>query len=231
MTTAATETVLFAWSSGKDSALALYELRQSDRWEVTALLTTVTEGYERVSMHGVREALLDEQAAAMGLALHKVRIPIGSSMDEYETRMRAMLEQFAAEGVATVAFGDIFLEDLRKQREAKLSRADMKGLFPIWKRDTSVLARQFIDLGFKAVITCVDTQMLDGAFAGSDYDEGLLDRLPASVDPCGENGEFHTFVYDGPLFERPVAVRKGEVVLRDNRFSFCDLLPAEAIAE
>ena len=225
MSDAITESVLMSWSSGKDSAMALYELGKADRCEVLALLTTVTEGYERISMHGVREALLDGQAAALGVELCKVRIPQNSSMAEYETRMREALEGYLARGVSSVAFGDIFLEDLRKDREEKLALIGMTASFPIWRRDTAELARAFVDAGFRAVITCVDTRTLDGEFAGRAYDRQLLRDLPDGVDPCGENGEFHSFVHDGPIFRRPVAHRIGRVVLRDDRFCFCDLLP------
>lgn len=227
MTTAATESVLLSWSGGKDSAMALYEIGKAGGSQVLALLTTVTEGYERISMHGVREALLEQQAAAVGLRLCKVRIPRNSSMEEYETRMRRTLEHYRDLGVSSVVFGDIRLEDLKKDREDKLARIGLKAAFPIWQRDTAELASTFLDVGFKAVITCVDTQMLDGAFAGRTYDRQLLRDLPAGVDPGGENGEFHSFVYDGPIFRKPVAHRTGQVVLRDDRFCFCDLIPSQ----
>jgi len=219
-----TNKILFAWSSGKDSAMALHELRQSNGREIVALLTTITEGYERISIHGVREELLDSQAASIGLPLTKVWIPQESSLDEYERRMGAALDPFVRQGVSGVAFGDIFLEDLRKDREDKLARVGLTGLFPIWKRDTTELAQQFIGAGFKAIITCVDTEYLDASFAGRAFDEQLLADLPAGVDPCGENGEFHSFTYDGPIFSSPIACRNGEVVLRNNRFCFCDLI-------
>ena len=216
--------ILFAWSSGKDSAMALHELRRSSACEIVGLLTTITEGYERISIHGVREELLDGQAASIGLPLTKVWIPQESSLDEYERRMGAALDPFVRQGVSGVAFGDIFLDDLRKDREDKLARVGLAGFFPIWKRDTAELARRFISAGFKAIITCVDTEVLDASFAGRAFDEQLLTDLPAGVDPCGENGEFHSFTYDGPIFSNPIACRKGEVVLRNNRFCFCDLI-------
>jgi len=221
----AAEKVLFAWSSGKDSAMALHELQQGGECEIVGLLTTITEGYERVSIHGVREELLDEQAASIGLPLTKVWIPQESSLDEYERRMGAALDPFVSQGVSGVAFGDIFLEDLRKDREDKLARVALAGFFPIWKRDTTELAQRFIGAGFKAIVTCVDTEFLDASFAGRAFDEQLLADLPAGVDPCGENGEFHSFTYDGPIFNSPIACRKGEIVLRNNRFCFCDLIP------
>ena len=216
--------ILLAWSGGKDSALALHEFGAAGDREIVALLTTITEGYDRVSMHGVREALLDRQADSVGLPLTKVRIPKDSSLAEYEARMGEALAHHKRLGVSSVAFGDVFLEDLRKDRESKLARMALKALFPIWKRDTAELARRFVELGFKAVITCVDTHMLDGAFAGRAFDERFLADLPEGVDPCGENGEFHSFVHDGPIFARPVAHEVGETVLQDGRFCFCDLL-------
>ena len=218
-----TDKILFAWSSGKDSAMALHELQQGNGCEIVGLLTTITEGYERISIHGVREELLDSQAASIGLPLTKVWIPQESSLDEYERRMGAALDPFVRQGVSGVAFGDIFLDDLRKDREDKLARVGLAGLFPIWKRDTTELAKRFIGAGFKAIITCVDTEYLDASFTGRAFDEQLLGDLPAGADPCGENGEFHSFTYDGPIFSSPIACRKGEVVLRNNRFCFCDL--------
>ena len=220
-----TESVLLSWSGGKDSALVLHELVKDFRWRVTALLTTVTEDYDRTSMHGVRRVLLEEQAAAVGLPLEVVFITAGADTAQYERRMRETLERRKAGGTNTVAIGDLFLEDLRKYREDKLAQVGMSAVFPIWGRDTVELAHTFIRLGFRAVLTCVDTQALDRSFAGREYDERLLAELPEDADPCGENGEFHTFVYDGPVFGRPVGFTRGDVVLRDNRFCFCDLLP------
>jgi len=219
------EKAILSWSGGKDSALALYELRRTGLYDVVGLVTTVTEDYGRVSMHGVREALLAEQAEALGLALLCVTIPADCSNEVYEKRMRKLLEEQTAFGVFTVAFGDIFLEDLRQYRESRLAEVSMKAVFPLWKRDTRSLARSFVQLGFKAVVTCVDSQALDGWFAGRDFDESFLRDLPAGVDPCGENGEFHSFVWDGPVFARPVPIERGEVVVREGRFWFCDLLP------
>lgn len=197
--------LLLAWSSGKDSALALHELRRAGASEVVGLLTTLTEGYDRVSMHGVREALLDRQAESLGLPLTKVRISQDSSLEEYGRRMGAALERHVSRGLSGVAFGDIFLEELRKDRQAKLAQLGLRGEFPLWQCDTVKLSRKFIDLGFKAVITCVDTEALDESFAGRTFDETFVRDLPRGVDPCGENGEFHSFVYDGPVFGHPVA--------------------------
>jgi uncharacterized protein (TIGR00290 family) len=219
------EGVLLTWSGGKDSAMALHELRSGGASEVLALLTTVTEQYDRVSMHGVRTALLERQAESLSLPLERIYIGKDASNDEYEARMREKLVYYQARGASSVAFGDLFLEDVRQYREENLSRVGMRGLFPLWGRDTAELARSFIDLGFKAVITCVDTNALDGAFVGRDFDGQFLSELPPSVDPCGENGEFHSFVYGGPLFRSEIRYKRGEIVLRDSRFCYCDLIP------
>ena len=219
--------VIFTWSGGKDSTMALYELQREKRYEVAALLTSVTEDYDRISMHGVRRVLLEQQAQSLGYPLEIVYLTKNSSNEEYEARLKEKLLQYKARGVSSAVFGDIFLEDLRKYRENNLAQVGMKGIFPIWKRDTGELAHTFIDLGFKAVITCIDSNVLDKRFAGRTYDERFLSELPASVDPCGENGEFHSFVYDGPIFRNKIHLRKGRVVLRDNRFYFCDLVPVQ----
>lgn len=219
-----TEKVLFTWSGGKDSVLALYEIQKRDDQEVVALLTTLTEGYDRISMHGVRSILLEHQANSLGLPIEKVYISKNSSNEEYEAKMGEVLQKYLTRGVSSVVFGDIFLEDLRKYREDNLSKIGMKAIFPIWKRNTVELARGFIDLGFKAVITCVDSNVLDKAFVGRLYDQQFLSELPSTVDPCGENGEFHSFVYDGPIFEKRVSYTKGEIVFRDNRYWYCDLM-------
>ena len=215
--------VIFCWSGGKDSALALHEIRQQG-FEVAALITTVTQGYERVSIHGVRDVLLDAQAHSIGIALEKVYIPQNSSNSDYESAMEKLLNRWYDRGVAKVVFGDIFLEDLRQYREKNLARAGMETIFPLWKQDSAVLGRRFIDQGFKAIITCVDTLALPASFCGRYYDASFLADLPASVDPCGENGEFHSFVFDGPIFKKSVPFKVGECVLRDNRFQYCDLL-------
>ena len=219
------EKVLFTWSGGKDSALALYEIQKRDDQEVVALLTTLTEDDDRISMHGVRSILLEHQANSLGLPIEKVYLSKNASNEECEAKMREVLQKYLSAGISSVVFGDIFLEDLRKYREDNLSKIGMKAIFPIWKRDTVELARGFIDLGFKAVITCIDSNFLDKTFVGRLFDRQLLSELPANVDPCGENGEFHSFVYDGPIFQKKVLYTKGEVVLRDNRFWFCDLMP------
>ncbi len=223
------EKIILSWSGGKDSAMSLYEIQKNSSNEISALLTTVTEDYDRISMHGVRRALLEQQAASLGLPLEKIYITKNATNDEYEAKMKARLMEYKGRGVSSVAFGDIFLEDLRKYREENLSKTGMKGIFPIWKRDTTELAGAFIDLGFKAVISCIDSKVLDKTFVGRLYDKQFLVDLPSSVDPCGENGEFHSFVYDGPIFREKIALTFGEIVLRDNRFYFCDLIPAEGI--
>ena len=219
------EEILFCWSGGKDSAMALHALQREQRHRVTSLLTTITEGYDRISMHGVRRELLERQAAALRLPLNAVMIPPQCVNATYEARMNATLALHFERGLRFVAFGDIFLEDLRAYRERNLAQAGMEALFPIWKRDTRELAREFIAQGFRAIAVCVDPRVLDASFAGRELDAAFFAGLPQGVDPCGENGEFHTFVCDGPIFHEPVRVRTGETVVRDG-FCFCDLLPA-----
>jgi uncharacterized protein (TIGR00290 family) len=221
-----TEKIIFTWSGGKDSAMALYELQKTGKYQISVLLTTVTEGYDRISMHGVRQILLEQQAQSLAISLEKVLISKVSSNEEYEAKMREVLIKYRDGGVLSVAFGDIFLDDLKKYREDKLSLVGMKGIFPLWKRNTTNLAQTFINLGFKTVITCVDSKVLDKKFCGRDYDDEFLADLPDGIDPCGENGEFHSFVYDGPIFKEKIIFTKGDIVLRDNRFYFCDLIPA-----
>jgi len=220
------EKVVFAWSGGKDSALALHALLESDRYDVVSLLTTVSEQYDRVSHHGVRVELLRQQADAIGLCLHEIYLHQDHcSLEDYEAVMEKAMLEYKAKDVLTVAFGDIFLQDLREYRERNLAKVGMNAIFPIWKRDTAEIVRTFIDLGFKAYLTCVDGEKLGEAFAGRSIDADLVRDLPDGVDPCGENGEFHSYVYDGPIFQRPVEFRVGEVVLRDVRY-FADLVPS-----
>jgi len=220
------EKILFSWSGGKDSAIALYHVKKSKSFEILSLLTTVTEDYARVSMHGIRKELLQSQANSLELPLSQVLISKDRSNQEYESKMRDILAKYQNRGVSLVVFGDIFLEDTRKYREDKLSEIGMKGIFPLWKKDTKELAHSFIDLGFKAVISCIDSKVLGKEFVGKDFDKEFLSKLPGSVDPCGENGEFHSFVYDGPIFKEKIPHKLGEVVLRDERFYYCDLIPA-----
>jgi len=219
------ESIIMTWSGGKDSALALYELRKDARYSVKALLTTVTKDYGRISMHGVREALLEEQAESLGIPLKKIEISANSSHEEYKNKMKNALEFYKSQGLESVAFGDIFLEGIRSYREENLSKVGMKAIFPLWGKDTSCLAKLFIELGFKTILTCVDTKLLDGKFTGREFDEQLLSELPEIIDPCGENGEFHTFVYDGPIFKNKIGFVKDKIVIKDNRFCYCDLLP------
>jgi uncharacterized protein (TIGR00290 family) len=220
-----TEKTIALWSGGKDSALALYETMKSGSFEVLELLTTVTLYYDRISVHGVRRVLLERQAEALGVPLEEMFIPKGASDMEYERELLKLLMKQRTNGVALVVCGDIFLEDVRKYRERLIEKAGLKGVFPLWNRNTTELARTFLKLGFKAVVTVVDSNVLGKDFAGRDYDEKFLSDLPVNVDPCGENGEFHSFVYDGPIFSKRVLFKKGGVLLRDNRFYHCDLLP------
>ena len=219
------EKILFTWSGGKDSALALYELQKSRQFEIAALITTVTTDYDRISMHGVRNVLLKQQVESLGLPLETIQISKESSNQEYEAKISDIFKLYREKGVFSVAFGDIFLADLRKYREDNLAKVGLKGLFPLWKRDTEDLALKFIELGFKAVISCVDSEFLDRSFAGRAFDKKFLSDLPENVDPCGENGEFHSFVFDGPIFRDKILYEEGNIVLRDNRFYYCDLLP------
>jgi uncharacterized protein (TIGR00290 family) len=218
------EKVIVAWSGGKDSTLALYKILENSRYEVLDLLTTMTKDYERDSVHGVRYVLLEQQVSSLGFRLERMLISKGASNEEYKREMLKTLTRHLAVGVFSVVFGDIFLEDVRKYREQALAVVGMKGIFPLWKRDTKELSRTFINLGFKAIIVSIDTDFLGEDFVGREYDEQFLSDLPENVDPCGENGEFHSFVYDGPIFHERVLFKKGENVLRENRFCYCDLL-------
>jgi uncharacterized protein (TIGR00290 family) len=215
---------LIAWSSGKDSAWALHEVRRSGEFEITGSVTTVTENFARVSMHGVREELLLAQLEAANLPPRIVRIPFPCPNEIYEARMSAAMAAAKTEGVRHVIFGDLFLEDIRAYRETQLAKAGMTAVFPLWQRPTAALAREMIDAGVKAHLVCVDRAKLPAHFAGRSFDQSLLDDLPAGADPCGENGEFHTFVSACPMFEREIVVRAGETVERDG-FAFTDLMP------
>jgi uncharacterized protein (TIGR00290 family) len=220
------DTLALSWSGGKDSALALRALREEPVTEPVALLTTFTEDYDRVSMHAVRRKLLRAQARATGIELVEIEIPVACVNETYERRMAEAFARPPLDRVGTVAFADLFLADVRAYREERLAAAGRGGLFPLWGRDTAALAREFVDAGFEATLVCVDPSQLDPAFVGRPFDEALLADLPAGVDPCGENGEFHTFVHSGPIFDTPVEVEPGEVVMRDG-FAFQDLLMAQ----
>jgi uncharacterized protein (TIGR00290 family) len=217
------EKIIFCWSTGKDSALSLCRILELAQYEVSCLLTTITEGYDRVGMHGVRRSLFKKQSQALGLISEEVLIPQDCSNGEYESRMQEKLLKYLERGVKKVAFGDIFLEDLRKYREANLAKIGMSGIFPLWRENSLTLAREFISRGFRAIVTCVDSQALGKEFCGAEFNEDFLAKLPESVDPCGENGEFHTFVFSGPILKNEVVFAKDEIVLRNNRFYYCDL--------
>jgi len=218
--------VVLSWSGGKDSALALHALQQDPSLTVVGLLTTITTEYDRISIHGVRRSLLHAQAASLGLPLFESRLKPASSNEDYEAAFNVSLGEIrrAEPEVAHIAFGDLFLEDVRAYRERLLAGSGWTPLFPIWGQDTRALAKQFIDDGFAARLVCVDTTQLDAEFAGRSFDTSLLAELPRSVDPCGERGEFHTYVSDGPLFTDAIGYECGERVLRDGRFMYCDLL-------
>jgi len=222
------EPVILSWSGGKDSSLALAALREDPRYEVVALLTSVTRGYDRVSIHGVRRELLDAQVAALRIPLVEIELEPQSSNSAYEAAFADALNRLRMRfpAATTIAYGDLFLEDVRGYRERVLADTGFTPLFPLWGGDTRELAEEFIDASFVAHLVCVDTRQLAAEFAGRRFDSRLLAELPFTVDPCGERGEFHTFVSAGPIFDGPIGVALGDVVLRDDRFAFCDLLPA-----
>jgi len=220
------EPIILSWSGGKDSALALAALRANPRLEVVGLLTTVTTGYDRISVHGVRRTLLAAQARSIGLPVHEVMLEPQSSNAAYDAAVERALADVRVRypRVRRIAYGDLFLEDVRRYREERLAPLGFEGLFPLWGRPTGALAREFVASGFEARLVCVDTTQLDARFAGRPFDTALLDELPPSVDPCGERGEFHTFVAAGPGFREGVEYEVGEVVIRDERFAYCDLV-------
>lgn len=217
--------LLLSWSSGKDSAWMLHRLRRENAGEIAGLVTTVNREFKRVAMHGVRYELLEAQAEAAGLPLWPVELPHPCPNAEYEERMRVLIERARGAGVTHMAFGDLFLADVRAYRERQLAGSGIAPLFPLWGLDTARLARDMVDAGLRARLSCIDPKQLPRAFAGRTFDAPLLAELPAGVDPCGERGEFHSFCYAGPMFRRPIAVASGEVVERDG-FVFADLLPA-----
>jgi uncharacterized protein (TIGR00290 family) len=215
--------LLVSWSSGKDSAWMLHKLKQDPAVEVGALLTTMNEEFDRVAMHAVRRTLLEAQAGAAGVPLWTVPLPWPCTNDQYEARMRDAVSRAVADGFTHVAFGDLFLEDVRRYREDRLAGTGLTPIFPLWEMPTAALAEEMIDGGLRAILTCVNPRSLDRSFAGRQFDRALLRDLPPGVDPCGERGEFHSFAYDGPMYERPVAAAAGDVVDRDG-FVFADLL-------
>ncbi len=215
--------IVFSWSGGKDSTMALHQLLK-EKQPVELLLTTVTADYDRISIHGVRRALLKEQAQSIGIPLEEITLSRNSSDDDYESKLKAKLAELKQRGIDTIAYGDIFLEWLREKRISVADSAGVRCIFPIWKRSTKELANEFINLGYKAVLTCIDSKVLGQKFAGAEFDKYFLSTIPQNVDPCGENGEFHSFVYDGPIFKNKIIFKKGEVVLREGRFYYCDLV-------
>lgn len=239
----------FNWSSGKDSSLALHKIFQDPEYQISKLITTVNSDYKRVSMHGLRIELLEQQAQSLGLPLHKIEFPAQINMEDYSNKMRTEVTQLRSDGYTHGVFGDIFLEDLRAYRDEQLAEVGIKGVYPLWKQETKVLLQEFIDLGFKAITVCVNAKHLDEHFCGRVIDASFIEDLPDTVDVCGENGEFHTFVYDGPIFKKPIPFTLGEKVLRgydkadsgdddncfmdkddqkswDTAFWYCDLIPS-----
>ncbi|MEC3874490.1 Dph6-related ATP pyrophosphatase [Chryseobacterium salviniae] len=229
---------IFNWSSGKDSALALYKILREDQFEITSLLTSINKEFQRISMHGVHVSLLEKQAESLGFPLVKIKLPKEPTMEEYREIMDKTMNEIKSGGVTHSIFGDIFLEDLKNYREEQLSQIGMKAVFPLWKRNTTELIHEFLDLGFKTIVTCVNETYLDKSFAGRIIDQDFIKNLPKNVDPCGENGEFHTFTFDGPIFKTPVLFRTGETIKKtypkpktneesengEYVFWFCDLI-------
>ncbi|ROI00985.1 MULTISPECIES: diphthine--ammonia ligase [unclassified Chryseobacterium] len=230
---------LFNWSSGKDSALALYQLLQEDQYEISTLLTSINREFQRISMHGVHVSLLEQQALSLGIPLVKMELPKEPSMEEYQEIMKKTMSGIQSQGITHSIFGDIFLEDLRQYRESQLESIGMKAVFPLWKQNTPDLIQEFLNLGFKTIVTCVNGAYLDKSFAGRIIDHSFIKDLPENVDPCGENGEFHTFTFDGPIFKNPIPFEIGETVKKtypkpktdsgeengEYIFWFCDLIP------
>ncbi|MGB0915106.1 MAG: diphthine--ammonia ligase [Crocinitomicaceae bacterium] len=225
------------WSSGKDASLALHYLQNNTAFSVEHLLTSVNSHYDRISMHGVRRTMLEAQIKSIGIPFSTIELPLEPTMDEYEEKMRVIMEQFVKDGFEVSAFGDIFLEDLRRFREQKLKEVNLKGEFPLWNKDTKSLALELIEKGFKTIVVCVKSELLDESFVGRIFDKQFLEDLPEDVDPCGENGEFHTFCFDGPIFSNPVEFEIGEKTYKSYTnpdqndetpeigFWFCDLIP------
>jgi len=215
--------ILFSWSGGKDSAYALYKLQQENDYSIASLFTTLSQEYQRVSFHAIAVHLLETQAKAIGLPLDKAFVTKSDSIDEHAAKLEPYLLKHKNNGIKTIAYGDIFLEDLRDFRIKSLAQIGMDSIYPIWKTNTAENMKKIIDLGFKVILTCVDLNVLDKSFVGREIDEDFLKDLPSNVDPCGENGEFHTFVYDGPIFKEKINFKKGEIVQKES-FCFCDLI-------
>ena len=213
---------LLSWSSGKDSAWALHVMRQKGEYEIVGLVTTINERYDRVAMHAVRVSLLQQQCDSVGIPSWKIPIPYPCSNEQYESAIKQLLEKAKAEGISHFAFGDLFLEDIRQYREKQLANTGISPLFPLWKIPTDQLAREMVQSGLRAFITCVDPKQIDSSFVGRIFDESFLNDLPPSVDPCGERGEFHSFAFAGPMFQWPIEIVAGEIVERDG-FIFADL--------
>jgi uncharacterized protein (TIGR00290 family) len=227
----------FNWSTGKDSALALYKILQLNNYTIETLVTTVNQEFNRVSMHGVQEKLLEDQAISIGLPLYKIYFPEEVSMEKYDAIMKVNLKKLVDDKFQYSVFGDIFLEDLKKYREQKLNELNLKAVFPLWKGDSKELIKEFISLGFKAITVSVNAKLLDKSFVGREINEDFINDLPSNIDVCGENGEFHTFVFDGPIFSKPINFKIGEKVLKsyksdksntwDNSFWYCNLIPTD----
>ena len=219
------KSVLLSWSGGKDSTLALHKVLIKKIYEVKFLFTTISEEYNRISMHGVRAELLESQGKSLGFNIRMIKIPKDVGNEEYAAIMKKEMLSLKSMKINDVVFGDLLLEDVRKYRESNLSKIGMTAIFPLWGKNSQELAKEFIDLGFKAIITCVDSTFLDDSYIGQLYNDDFLLSIPSNVDPCGENGEFHTFVYDGPIFSYPIEFKKGEIVFREDRFYYIDLIP------
>ncbi|MBU1013734.1 MAG: diphthine--ammonia ligase [Bacteroidetes bacterium] len=216
--------VIFSWSGGKDSALALHKILEVGEFEIFSLITTITEGYNRISMHGISVDLLEEQAKSIGIPLYKIEIPQNCSNEDYEMIMVKTLTHFQKQGISSVIFGDIYLEDVKNYRISQLSRIGMQAIFPLWGINTSEIVNEFIKKGFQSIISCVDIRAIDPKFSGRIFDQNFLNDLPTACDPCGENGEFHSFVFDGPIFFRKIKIKTGAKLLRDNYFFFTEIL-------
>lgn len=227
------EHAIMNWSGGKDSAMALYTVLQDNHFIIDYLLTNITKPFQRVSMHGIRESLLDKQAESIKIPLHKVYLSEQSSMEEYEQEMKSTLTSLNQKGITQSIFGDIFLEDLREYRDTQLAKTSITGVYPLWKKNTAEIASDFIQTGFQSIVVCVDERFLNKSFVGRLYNASFLNDLPEGVDPCGENGEFHTFVFDGPMFKKPIPFRTGGINYRkyenstfQTGFWYLDLLNA-----